>query len=62
MHIGSANHVQKTRHKNNVLLGSYVPIAVLLASIMYRIPEHVPNVPMYQEHLPSNVPLPGLRM
>jgi hypothetical protein len=34
-----------------------VQIAVLTLSRMYHIPEYVPNVPMYLEYLPSNVPL-----
>jgi hypothetical protein len=34
-----------------------VQIAVLTRSRMYHIPEHVPDVPMYREYLPSNVPL-----
>jgi hypothetical protein len=59
MHIDSAKHVQNTKHENNVLLGSHVQIAVWAPSRMYHhdIPEYVPNVPLYQEHLPSDVPL-----
>jgi hypothetical protein len=57
MHIDSAKHVQKTKHENNVLLGSQVQIAVLTRSRMYHIPEYVPSVPMYLERLPSDVPL-----
>jgi hypothetical protein len=56
MHVPSANHVRKTTHENNVLLGSYVPIAVLLASRMYHILEYVQRVPMYLEHVRSDVP------
>jgi hypothetical protein len=56
MKIGSANHVRKTR-QTNVWLSSYVPIAELLADRMYRIPEYVPNAPMYLEHLPSDATL-----
>jgi hypothetical protein len=57
MHIDSAKHVQKTNHENNVLPGSQVEIAVLTGSRMYHIPEYVPNVPMYLEHFPSDVPV-----
>jgi hypothetical protein len=56
MHINSAKHVKKTKHEKNVLLGSHVQIAVLTTSRMYHILEYVPNVPMYLEHLPSDVP------
>jgi hypothetical protein len=55
--VDSAKHVQKTKHENIVLLGSQVQIAVVTRSRMYDIPEYVPNVPMYLEHLLSDVPL-----
>jgi hypothetical protein len=44
-HIDSAKHVKKTKHENDVLLGSQVQIAVLTRSRMYHIPEYLPNVP-----------------